>query len=173
WRQVELTVNYRTPSEIMDLAGRVLAATQPDMRPPESVRAVGEWPRLVAVGSTGEDPVATLAPAVVAQIADADEAGTVAVIVPTPYAEGVSEALTGAGVAHGQVGRNALESEVTVLVLADAKGLEFDTVIVVEPAALIRDAPQGLRSLYVALTRPTRRLIIVHGEPLPAALVAG
>ena len=173
WRQVELTVNYRTPSEIMDLAGRVLAATEPDMRPPESVRASGEWPRLVAAGASGADPVATLAPAVVAQIADADDAGTVAVIVPPLYAPGLSEALIAAGVAHGQVGRNALESEVTVLVLADAKGLEFDTVIVVEPAALIRDAPQGLRSLYVALTRPTRRLVIVHGEPLPAAMSPG
>jgi DNA helicase IV len=172
WRQVELTVNYRTPSEIMDLAGRVLAATQPDMRPPESVRASGEWPRLVAVAPTGDDAVAALAPAVLAQIADADNAGTLAVIVPSLYAEGISEALTTAGVDHGQVGRNALESEVTVLVLADAKGLEFDTVIVVEPAALIRDAPQGLRSLYVALTRPTKRLVVVHGEPLPGALVA-
>ena len=101
-----------------------------------------------------------------------DDDGTVAVIVPSLYAEGISQALTAAGVEHGQVGRNALESEVTVLVLADAKGLEFDTVIVVEPAALIRDAPQGLRSLYVALTRPTKRLVIVHGEPLPTALVS-
>nr|MDQ2729419.1 AAA family ATPase [Actinomycetota bacterium] len=103
WRQVELTVNYRTPSEIMDLAGRVLAATEPDMRPPESVRASGEFPRLVATAATGEDPVAALAPAVVAQIADADDAGTVAVIVPAPYADEISEALTAAGVAHGQV----------------------------------------------------------------------
>ncbi|MDQ6783812.1 MAG: AAA family ATPase [Actinomycetota bacterium] len=170
WREVELTVNYRTPSEIMELAGRVLAATAPEMRPPESVRASGELPRLVAVSSTGEDPVRSLGEAVVAQIADADDAGTVAVIAPPLYAEGLSEALVAAGVAHGRVGRNALESEVTLLALADAKGLEFDTVIVVEPAALIRDAPQGLHSLYVALTRPTKRLVIVHSEALPAEL---
>ncbi|MDQ6838503.1 MAG: AAA family ATPase [Actinomycetota bacterium] len=170
WRQVELTVNYRTPSEIMDLAGRVLAATEPDMRPPESVRASGELPRLVPVAPVGEDPVGVLAPAVIAQIAAADDAGTVGIIVPSPYGEGISEALRGAGVAHGRVGRHALESAVTVLALGDAKGLEFDTVIVVEPAALIRDEPQGLRSLYVALTRPTRRLVIVHGEALPEAL---
>jgi DNA helicase IV len=56
------------------------------------------------------------------------------------------------------------------LPLATAKGLEFDAVVVVEPARLVREAPQGLRALFVALTRPTRSLTIVHAEPLPDAL---
>jgi DNA helicase IV len=55
--------------------------------------------------------------------------------------------------------------------IASAKGLEFDSVIVVEPARLVEESPQGLRALYVALTRTTRRLALVHAEPLPEALV--
>jgi hypothetical protein len=51
--------------------------------------------------------------------------------------------------------------------------LEFDSVVVVEPAGLVAEGAQGLRSLYVALTRPTRRLAVVHAAPLPGPLVRG
>lgn len=169
WREVELTVNYRTPSEIMELAGRVLAATGGGMVPPESVRASGYPPRVVVLPAD-DDPETSLGGAVAAELAAAHGSGTAAVIVPGCYLDGVSHALVAAGVSFGRVGRGALNDEVSLLTLQDAKGLEFDTVIVVEPAALVRSAPQGLRSLYVALTRPTQTLVIVHAEPLPEAL---
>jgi DNA helicase IV len=65
-----------------------------------------------------------------------------------------------------------LDAPVAVLSLDSAKGLEFDSVIVVEPARVAAESPQGLRALYVALTRTTRRLRVVHAEPLPEALAA-
>ncbi len=61
----------------------------------------------------------------------------------------------------------------SLLTVSEAKGLEFDSVVVVEPAALVGEAERGLRALYVALTRSTRRLAVVHAEPLPAALRGG
>ncbi len=170
WRAVELTVNYRTPSEIMELAGRVLAATEPDMRPPESVRASGRPPRIVAVPDGLHDSAAVLGRAVASQVGEvADEAGTVAVIVPRSLLAGVAAAMAEEGIAHGRIAQGGIDAEITLLVLEDAKGLEFDTVIVVEPAAMAREGAQGLRSVYVALTRPTKRLVVVHRQALPDA----
>lgn len=168
WRQVELTVNYRTPSEIMDLAGRVLAATEPDMHPPESVRSSGEWPRLVRVTAGDEDAELAVGRAIAEHVASG--AGSVAVIAPPTWLEAVSKALRGKGVEHGRVGRGALDANVTLLAVEDVKGLEFDTALVAEPAAIVREAHQGLRSLYVALTRPTQRLVVIYSQPLPEAL---
>ena len=64
------------------------------------------------------------------------------------------------------------EAAVPVLTPRQAKGLEFDHVVVVEPAAIAEDGEQGLRELYVALTRPTKTLVVVHARPLPAGLAA-
>ncbi len=66
--------------------------------------------------------------------------------------------------------RSDLSSGVTVLPVDAVKGLEFDAVVVVEPARIVAESPQGLRSLYVALTRPTQRLAVVHADPLPETL---
>jgi DNA helicase IV len=65
-----------------------------------------------------------------------------------------------------------LETPVSVLSVHAAKGLEFDNVVLVEPAAIAAVGRNGLRDLYVAMTRPTQRLTVVHGEPLPPALRA-
>jgi DNA helicase IV len=64
------------------------------------------------------------------------------------------------------------DSRVAVLTAREAKGMEFDHVIVVEPAQIVEEAVegQGLRELYVALTRPTTTLVVVHARPLPAEL---
>ena len=70
-------------------------------------------------------------------------------------------------IAFGEVGAGALDTPVSLLALGDAKGLEFDSVVVVEPALIVAQPPEGLRALYVAVTRCTRRLAIVHREPLP------
>jgi superfamily I DNA/RNA helicase len=96
----------------------------------------------------------------------------VAVISPPSLLGPLSEALTGAGIAFGTVAAGALEDTISLMPVASAKGLEFDSVIVVEPARVIDESPQGLRALYVALTRTTRRLALVHADPLPEPLLS-
>jgi superfamily I DNA/RNA helicase len=98
--------------------------------------------------------------------------GTVAVISPPSLLTPLSQALTAAGLSFGTVASGALEDTISLMPITAAKGLEFDSVIVVEPARLIDESPQGLRALYVALTRTTRRLALAHADPLPEALVA-
>ena len=84
----------------------------------------------------------------------------------------MAAALDDAGLRFGQVGDGALDEQVTLLAIEDAKGLEFDSVVVVEPARIIRETAQGLRALYVAFTRATQRLSIAHAESLPAPVAA-
>jgi DNA helicase IV len=163
-RIVELTVNYRTPGEIMDMATRLLPAAAPGVRPPRSVRHTGEGPVFV---QAGEDLTARVADVVRGLAA---QRGTVAVIAPPSLSDAVGRALSEAGIDYGEPSRTGLDADVTLLPLATAKGLEFDSVVVVEPARIVREAPQGLRALFVALTRPTRSLSVVHAEPLPGAL---
>jgi len=167
-RVVELTVNYRTPSEVMDLAGRVLAVTAPHLRAPLSVRSTGEEPVVTAAGD--DEPVATRA----AQVAGAESVvigqGTVAVVAPPSLVGPVEDALRAAGTAFASAERDGMDAPITVIPVAMVKGLEFDSVVVVEPSAVVAESTQGLRALYVALTRATRRLTLVHAEPLPEML---
>ena len=174
WRLVELTVNYRTPAEIMELAGRVLAHVAPGMRPPEAVRATGSPPRLVRAAAGGFDGVGLMAStaSVVKEELAGVAGGTVGVLAPASLIAGLEEALAGAGVQVGRVGRGALDEQVTLIAVEDAKGLEFDAVAVVEPERIASETPQGYRALYVALTRATQRLTLVHSAPLPAALAS-
>jgi DNA helicase IV len=180
WRLAELTVNYRTPSEIVEVAGRILEQVAPGMRPPEAVRASGRPPRTirasVPAGSVPGDALGELTARVVGdELAALDErggGGTVAVIVPPSLLDAVASALDDSGVPFGRVGEGALDEQVTLLAIEDAKGLEFDSVVVVEPARIVRETPQGLRALYVAFTRATQRLAITHSESLPAPVAA-
>ena len=98
------------------------------------------------------------------------EEGSVGVLVPADLLDDIRSALVGGGIPFGEVGSGALDTPVSLLALKDAKGLEFDSVVVVEPALIVAQPPEGLRALYVAVTRCTRRLAIVHREPLPASL---
>jgi len=166
-RVVELSVNYRTPGQVMALAARVLAEAAPGLRPPRSVRSTGEAPvlRSVAAGRLVEEAVRIAA----AELADADE-GTVAVIATPATAAVIADAVAAAGLAGGHVERTGLKERLTIIPVGMVKGLEFDSVVVVEPADLVAGSPQGLRALYVALTRATRRVTVLHEEPLPAVL---
>jgi DNA helicase IV len=139
WVYRSLTVNYRTPAEIMDVASALLAEFAPHVVPPESVRASGvaPWSRQV---SDDELPTA------VAEFVR-DEAGR----------EGTSVVIGPPGV-PGAV----LPSE--------TKGLEFDAVLLVDPDRILADGVHGAADLYVALTRATQRLGVVHRGPLPGAL---
>ncbi|HVF32290.1 MAG TPA: AAA family ATPase [Acidimicrobiales bacterium] len=157
-RQVELTVNYRTPSEIMEVAARVLAQAAPHLVPPQSVRSAGFGPAVRRIEG-GED-VTEVALAVAAALRD-EVQGTVAVICPPSLAGPLGAA---------KEDDVSLEDEVSIVPVGSVKGLEFDGVVVVEPGLIADESPQGLRALYVSLTRATRRLTIVHEAPLPAVL---
>jgi DNA helicase IV len=181
WRQVELTVNYRTPEEIMELAGRVLAIAAPGLVPPAAVRSSGQPPVVIDVGSaiagagTGSGAgEAALVAAVVRvageELAATERGGTVGVVVAPSLLSVVAEALEADGLPFGQVGHGALDSDLTLLSVEDAKGLEFDSVVVAEPVRMAAESARGYRSVYVALTRATQRLTIVHAERLPPAL---
>jgi DNA helicase IV len=170
WRLTELTLNYRTPLEIMEMARLVLQRVSSQVRPPEAVRSSGRAPRIVASEPGGpEAGVYGLVADTVGEVLGSED-GTVGVVAPPSFISAIGDALTESGIACGRVGLGALDERVTLLAVEDAKGLEFDTVVVVEPAALVAENPQGLRALYVAFTRATRDLIIVHSDPLPEAV---
>ncbi|MGD0808197.1 MAG: hypothetical protein ABSA91_00595 [Acidimicrobiales bacterium] len=186
WRLVGLSVSYRAPAEVMALARRVLAAALPGVLPPEPVRHTGQAPRILtlgppASGGVGDNDNAawlSLIGRTVSEEVSAvgaalgrDDDGSVGVLVPSALLADVRSALVGAGIVGGEVGAGALDTQVSLLALGDAKGLEFDSVVVVEPAGIVAQSPSGMRALYVALTRCTRRLAIVHREPLPAPLL--
>ena len=174
-RRVDLTVNYRTPSEIMDVAARVLRAATPGVKAPESVRYGGAPPTVVSLPEAASDSGAAEAARLVtsglpAAGSSVSGAGTSVLLVPGSLLDEARAALDATGVPFGAVGHGALDESVNLLLVEDAKGLEFDTVVLLEPARVQRESPSGLRSLYVALTRATRTLAIVHREPLPEAL---
>jgi hypothetical protein len=147
----ELRHAYRVPGEIMDFALPLLDVIAPDVERPLAYRQGAQPPRLVE--AAGDD---LLARAIV-EAAELD--GLLAVIGPRSL---VDAPVTGDAFD---------EVSVPVLTPREAKGLEFDHVVVVEPVAIVEEGgASGLRELYVALTRPTKTLTIVHSRPLPAPL---
>lgn len=163
-RRAELTIGYRTPGSIMSLANRVLAVAAPDLRPPRAVRE-GDAPPEVVPAPSGE-LASTVADVVADELAVVGE-GNIAVLSVDAVLADLDRALA---VEHGEASRTGLDAQVTLVPVRLVKGLELDSVVVVEPARILSDEPQGLRSLYVALTRATRRLTVVHEAPLPAVL---
>jgi DNA helicase IV len=171
----QLTVNYRTPAEIAVVADDVLSAIDPTLDPPRSVRATGVPPRAVAADGALGRTVAAVVAEEAAWLADDDDAvegeappGRVAVLVPSArVADLRAQVLPGTGDGSAEPD---LDAPVVVLPVSAAKGLEFDAVVLVEPAELVAESPRGLNDLYVAMTRATQRLTVVHGEPLPPVL---
>jgi DNA helicase IV len=162
-RVVTLSVNYRTPEEIMTLADRLTAAA-PGVRPARSVRSTGRQPQFVAADDTAD---------LVTVVADAaraakNDGGTTAVIAPHDLHDDLVARLGDFGAVAGSA--DAIDAPVAVVDASDAKGLEFDHVIVVEPARLVTADAPGLRLLYTALTRATQTLTVAHAAPLPEAL---
>ncbi|WP_454793138.1 RNA polymerase recycling motor ATPase HelR [Mycolicibacterium lutetiense] len=139
WIYRTLSVNYRTPAEIMAVAGALLAEFAPGVQAPESVRSCGvqPWSRQLAV-----DEIPSAVEEFVRDEATRD--GTSVVIGPPEVPGAVAP--------------------------SETKGLEFDAVLVVEPAHILADGDRGAAELYVALTRATQRLGVLHTEPLPEAL---
>ena len=166
-RVIGLSVGYRIPTQIMALANQVMLAATPTLRTPTSVRQSDDHPEFVR--TTRADLMSAVAEATRHLTVDITD-GTIAVVAPDSMVDDVSDALAVAGIDHGRATRTGLEQGVTVVPVSVVKGLELDGVVVVEPAGIIKEEQQGLRALYVALTRSTRRLTIVHAEELPAAM---
>jgi DNA helicase IV len=172
----ELTRGFRVPSAVIDFAARLLPLIADGLAPPESVR---EDPgRLTLTPSTTAGLVADVVFAVRSLLADD---GSVGLIAPDADVSTLSFALTGAGLAHLRLGRDDEavgdhedgEHRLHLVPATVAKGLEFDRVVVVEPAAIAAAEPDertGLRRLYVVLTRAVTELTVVHAHPLPTPL---
>ncbi len=167
WRLAPLTVNYRTPAEVMAVAADVLAAIDPALEPPRSVRESGHKPW--RQDCAPDQLAATVAEAAVRMAEQAGE-GKLAVIVPAARLADlgtvVSEVLPDTALGADP----DLASPVVVLTVRQAKGLEFDCVLIADPAGLLAESPRGLNDLYVALTRATQRVGVVHPGPLPDVL---
>ncbi len=164
---VALEYGYRLPSEVHEVAMRLLPATAPDLACPEALRSSGHEVGLVSV----DEPEGMVGQAV-ATIGELVGHGILGVITPASERAALGAALDDAGVAWAPELRPAA-APVVVLTPDEAKGLEFDVVVVVEPAAIVDESDQGLRSLFVALTRCTSRLALVHARPLPSVLGLG
>ncbi|MFD9908253.1 HelD family protein [Streptomyces sp. NPDC059063] len=146
-RRFTLTVNYRNPAEIADLAAKVLALAMPGSEAPSAVRSTGVEPRFTVVrdGDLGESVRAAAA-----HLLDQVE-GTVGVVVAMNRREQAARWLAGLG------------ERVVALGSLEAKGLEYDATVVVSPAEIADESPAGLRVLYVALTRATQQLTVLSG----------
>ncbi|WP_406003678.1 HelD family protein [Streptomyces sp. NBC_00829] len=144
-RRFELTVNYRNPAEIAELAAKVLALAMPGMKSPSAVRSTGVRPRFAVAGD--RDLAASVRAEAQRLLERVD--GTVGVVVAMNRREQAARWLAGLG------------DRVVALGSLEAKGLEYDATVVVSPAEIADESPAGLRVLYVALTRATQQLTVV------------
>jgi DNA helicase IV len=164
-----LSVGYRIPRQIMEFAGKLLPTAAPQQTPPTAVREGDAEPRIVssAAKSLMVD-VVNEARTLVAELSD----GRVGIVCPDALVDAISVALTDAGVNFGRAGASGLEASLTVVPVSVVKGLEMDGVVVVEPTDIYESSDAGPRGLYVALTRSTQRLVVVHSRALPHELRA-
>jgi DNA helicase IV len=152
-RRFRMSTNYRSPAEVFDLAATVVRQAYPQADRPRAVRSVGVEPRLLVAGPDGlVSSTVDLVPELLSEVE-----GTVGVIGPQPLLSALTERLAAAGaLASGRV---------RVIGPTESKGLEYDAVLVVDPDQIMATAPGGARALYVALTRPTQRLVTLDGAP--------
>lgn len=181
WREQRLMVNYRTPAAIMKLAAKVLAHVAPEETPPESVRDDDAPPD--AEQMSPQDYPKRLPPLLRTTFEQIDTGrpgeGRLAVITSHARRDNVTAALAEPdpanprGVPYGAaIGATpeSLDAPVVVLTPEESKGLEFDAVVLVDPAGILAASPRGGHDLYVAITRATRRLTVVHNGDLPPML---
>jgi DNA helicase IV len=161
----ELVTGYRVPRQILDFASRLLGEIAPDLEPAKSVR---QDPGALAITEVTADGLAGALTAVCREGLSAP--GSIAVITTDQGVAFASGALEAAGLPHAVLDGEAEASQLTVVPVGLVKGLEFDHVIVVEPAAIAAAEARGLQRLYVALTRAVSKLTVLHSQPLPDAL---
>ncbi|MGW9381554.1 ATP-binding domain-containing protein [Streptomyces albidoflavus] len=168
WNVAQLTTSYRVPAEIMEFVAPLAREIAPNLPSPRAVREAGaDAVRTVATEPWKllDDTVAHVARLV--RTSDGSTPRSVAVIVPddSDWLDAISRRID----EGGDIAEPYREA-VSVLAAAQAKGMEYDHVLVVEPATLAERGPAGLRQLYVALTRSTQSLTVLHTAALPAAL---
>lgn len=175
----ELTLSYRIPAPNLELANKVLALAAPDLASPKAVRSVGTPPRVIRVEQeriSSDYDLVQRAVALVEEESNALGGGSVAVIAPLSLIDQIDVALEAKGIDYGRAttaSRNVsgpLHPKIALMPVQLVKGLELDGTVVIEPATMLEEEPQGLRALYVALTRSTKRLAIIHERELPAVL---
>ncbi len=152
-RRFRMSSNYRSPSEVFDLASKVVVQAYPEADLPRAVRSTGVEPRLLVAGSAGLG--ATLVDAVRELLAEVE--GTVGVVCPPGRRTELAGHLEQAGLPEAD--------RVIVVTALESKGLEYDGVLVVNPDDIVATSPGGVRALYVALTRPTQRLVTLDEAP--------
>jgi DNA helicase IV len=181
WREERLTVNYRTPSEIMVVAADVLATVSPGERPPDSVRSEGVAPRAIRVppsaparGQAASESLPLSLASGAARTAREDlaelggpDGGRLAVIAPDALIPALAAAIPAAIPGDRP---ESLDSVAALLTVSQAKGLEFDRVIVADPAGILTQSENGAHDLYVAITRATHHLTVIHDGDLPPSL---
>lgn len=166
-RIIGLTVGYRIPKQIMELATRVMSAAAPEQTAPISVREGDEAPKIV--NCAPDDLLKTLTIETASLVSELRD-GNIAIVCPDEMNDEICFALDQAKISYGRAGSSGIENSLTVVPVGVVKGLELDGVIVVEPSKIVAAQKYGLRTLYVALTRSTRRLTVLHSEPLPEAM---
>jgi hypothetical protein len=155
---VPLTTGFRVPAAVVALANRLLERLDVDVPPGRSLRADGELRVREAAGEVTAEVVDAVRDALRGE-------GSVGVVAADADIERVRAALEADGVPAA--GPQELGARVTVVPASEVKGLEYDHVVAVEPAAIAEAEPRGLHRLYVVLTRAVSRLEVVHGRPLP------
>ena len=176
--RVDLTVSYRTPEEVLNFAEPTLKAASPDLEAPKPVRRAGAEPTVEVVAQS--QFAATLSAAVKRECENVHP-GRVAVIVTGPRVDEIVSILNAAGldaIDPREMESRGLSADLVVLAAEGANGLEFDATVVVEPGEIARRGSgaskaitsRGLRTLYVAMTRPTRRLAVVASGELPPTI---
>ena len=160
----ELTLGYRAPGRVLDLASKLLRVAAPAVTPTHSIRAGTREPRIVQT-----DPDQLLAVGVAEAEGLAAEGFMVGLVVAAEHLVATAALVKGRN-DIGLLERDAMARPVTLVDATGAKGLEFDAVVVVEPAAIAGSDARGLRLLYVAMTRPIQHLTMVHADALPSLL---
>ena len=157
-RHFRLSTNYRSPSEVFDLAAKIVVADFPDADLPTAVRSTGHQPQLLVPAEAAPGlPVIPAAMINVVRTLLAEVEGTVGVICPPSTKDEMATQLAEA--------RLAGADRVVLMTPVEAKGLEYDGVLVVTPDDIVAESPGGVRALYVALTRPTQRLVTLDAAP--------
>ncbi|PJJ53751.1 DNA helicase IV [Mumia flava] len=157
----DLTVGYRVPSEVINLAGRQLDLISPDLTVPASVRTTGVQPTVELVERDALETALELG-------TNLAEAGRKTAVIVADHAYEAAAGLSAGVAGDGRDGD--FSAPLTLLPVSGCKGLEFDVVVLVEPGEIVGESTQGHRLLYVAMTRCTQQLYVVHRDRLPAGL---
>lgn len=186
--KVGLTVGYRVPQQILEVARRILAVAAPHEEMPEGVWYGSDTPRRIeceprllvdtvletvqelAADERNRQSGGELTKSPVPDGHEAGEADLTAVVAPSPLIGPIIDAFRKAGVRASRFDSDGIGDCVTVLRGIDSKGLEFDNVVIVEPSAVMQERTLGHNVLYVAMTRAMKRLRVVHSEALPPVL---